>query len=87
MHVGSHFHFFEANKALEFDREKAYGKRLDIPSGNTLRIGAGETKEVTLIDIGGSKKVVGMNGLTNNIANERHKPFALENAKKHGFLK
>ncbi|WQS12715.1 urease subunit beta [Helicobacter pylori] len=87
LHVGSHFHFFEANKALEFDREKAYGKRLDIPSGNTLRIGAGETKEVTLIDIGGSKKVVGMNGLTNNIANERYKPFALENAKKHGFLK
>ncbi len=87
MHVGSHFHFFEANRALEFDREKAYGKRLDIPSGNTLRIGADETKEVTLIDIDGSKKIIGMNGLVNNIANERHKSSAIENAKKHGFLK
>ncbi|WP_104750149.1 urease subunit alpha [Helicobacter cynogastricus] len=87
LHVGSHFHFFEANKALKFDREKAYGKRLDIPSGNTLRIGAGQTRKVQLIPLGGSKKVIGMNGLVNNIADERHKHKALDKAKSHGFIK
>ncbi|CBG40556.1 urease subunit alpha [Helicobacter mustelae] len=87
LHVGSHFHFFEANRALEFDREKAYGKRLDIPSGNTLRIGAGETKTVHLIPIGGSKKIIGMNGLLNGIADDLHKQKALEKAKHHGFIK
>jgi urease beta subunit len=46
--VGSHFHFFEANRALDFDREKADGMKLDIPAGTSIRIEPGDEKEVTL---------------------------------------
>lgn len=63
--VGSHFHFFEANRALDFDRMKAYGMKLDLPSGNSIRIEAGQTKEVDLVEIGGKYYVYGFNMLTN----------------------
>lgn len=62
--VGSHFHFFEVNKRLEFDREAAFGFRLDIPSGTSVRFEPGETKTVRLCALGGARRAHGLNGLT-----------------------
>lgn len=62
--IGSHFHFFETNKALDFDREKAFGFHLDIPAGTAVRFEPGETKEVTLVTFGGTGEIFGLNGLT-----------------------
>ena len=62
--VGSHFHFFEANRALRFDREAAFGMRLDIPAGAAVRFEPGDRKDVTLVAIGGARRVHGLNGLT-----------------------
>lgn len=61
--VGSHFHFFEVNRLLEFDRKAAYGFRLDIPSGNAVRFEPGETKTVSLVSIGGRRIGGGLNAL------------------------
>lgn len=61
--VGSHYHFFETNRALVFDRVKAYGMRLDLPSGTSVRLEPGDVKEVRLIPYGGRRKVFGFNGL------------------------
>ena len=61
--VGSHFHFFEANRALEFDRVAAYGMRLNIAAGTAVRFEPGEQKEVTLVEFGGSRTIHGHNGL------------------------
>ena len=63
--VGSHFHFFEANRALLFEREKAYGMHLDLPAGTAVRIEPGDTREVTLVAYAGSRTVRGFNGLVN----------------------
>ncbi|OIR46422.1 urease subunit beta [Corynebacterium sp. NML130628] len=63
--VGSHFHFAEANSALEFDREAAMGKRLDIPSGTAARLEPGDSRTVELIDFGGKREVHGFNGKVN----------------------
>ncbi len=63
--VGSHFHFFEVNRALHFDRGAALGMRLDIPSGTAVRFEPGDTREVTLVPIGGTRRSVGFNGLVN----------------------
>ncbi|MEC3861011.1 urease subunit beta [Mesobacterium sp. TK19101] len=59
--VGSHYHFAETNPALEFDRDVARGKRLDIASGTAVRFEPGQRREVTLIDIGGNRKIYGFN--------------------------
>ena len=59
--VGSHYHFHETNPALEFDREKARGWRLDIPAGTAVRFEPGQTREVTLVPLGGSRTVFGFN--------------------------
>jgi urease subunit beta len=63
--VGSHFHFFEANAALRFDREEAYGRRLDIPSGTAVRFEPGELRRVTLVPLGGKRIAYGFNGRVN----------------------
>jgi urease subunit beta len=63
--VGSHFHFFEVNNALQFDRKKAYGKRLNIPAGTASRFEPGEEKEVALVDFAGARIVHGHNGRVN----------------------
>ena len=55
--VGSHFHFFEVNKMLQFDRAAAFGFRLDVPSGNAVRFEPGEEKVVTLVELGGNKRL------------------------------
>ncbi len=61
--VGSHFHFFEANPALEFDRAAAFGLRLDIPAGTAVRFEPGDTREVTLVALGGAGRAIGFGGL------------------------
>jgi urease beta subunit len=61
--VGSHFHFFETNRALVFDRETAYGMRLDLPAGTALRFEPGEIKTVHLVALAGSREVYGGSGL------------------------
>jgi urease subunit beta len=57
--VGSHYHFFETNPALKFERKKARGMRLDIPAGTAVRFEPGQTREVTLIPFAGDRKVFG----------------------------
>lgn len=61
--IGSHFHFVEANPRLRFDRDAAYGKRLDIPAGTAIRFEPGETKQVTLVEIAGNRVIRGGNNL------------------------
>ncbi|MSP23483.1 MAG: urease subunit beta [Dehalococcoidia bacterium] len=63
--VGSHFHFFEVNRALRFDRRAAFGLRLDIPSGTSIRFEAGQSHRVMLITFGGTRTILGLNELTN----------------------
>lgn len=63
--VGSHMHFFEVNRALEFDRIKARGFRLNIPAGTAARFEPGDSKEVELVALAGSREVYGLNNLTN----------------------
>jgi len=63
--VGSHFHFFEANKALRFDRAQAFGKRLDIPAGTAVRFEPGDEKVVALVELAGTREVHGLNNLSN----------------------
>ena len=63
--VGSHFHFFEANAALQFDRESTRGQRLDIPAGTAIRFEPGDSREVQLIPFAGGRRVFGFNGLIN----------------------
>src|SRR5258708_10129526 len=61
--IGSHFHFFEVNRAIVFDREEAYGMRLDLPAGTAVRIEPGEVKTVQLVALGGSRQGYGGSGL------------------------
>ena len=63
--VGSHCHFFEVNRGLSFDRKSAYGMRLNIPAGTAVRFEPGDTKEVELVALGGTRTVYGINGLVN----------------------
>ncbi|HEY5769103.1 MAG TPA: urease subunit beta [Terrimicrobium sp.] len=63
--VGSHFHFYETNRALDFDREASRGFRLRIPSGTAVRFEPGDTREVELVALGGSREVHGLNGRVN----------------------
>lgn len=63
--VGSHFHFFETNRALEFDRAAAFGMRLDIPANTAIRFEPGDVKDVTLVPIGGKQHCYGFNDLVN----------------------
>jgi len=82
--VGSHTHFFETNKALVFSREKAYGFRLNIPAGTSVRFEPGDTKEIELTEYVGQKIVYGFNGLVNGKLSTR-KQIAIKKARKLGF--
>jgi urease beta subunit len=62
--VGSHFHFFEVNRALRFDRAQAFGMRLNVPAGTAVRFEPGDEKRVTLVALAGSRQVFGLNALT-----------------------
>jgi len=83
--VGSHFHFFEVNRHLKFDRKAAFGMRLDIPSGTAVRFEPGEEKTVALVEIGGNKRIVGLNGLTNGQTTELNLGKCLHNAQLKNF--
>jgi urease subunit gamma/beta len=84
--VASHFHFFEANKALHFDRAQAFGMRLDVPAGNSVRFEPGMKKAVTLVELGGSATVTGLNNLTNgSVRAAEVKEAALRRARERGF--
>ncbi|HEY0056360.1 MAG TPA: urease subunit beta [Pedobacter sp.] len=63
--IGSHFHFFEANRQLEFEREKAFGMRLNIAAGTAVRFEPGEEKDVELVTFGGKRHIYGFNNLVN----------------------
>ena len=62
--IGSHFHFFEVNRALRFDRAQAFGMRLNGPAGTAVRFEPGDAKRVTLVELAGARQVYGLNGLT-----------------------
>jgi urease beta subunit len=83
--VGSHFHFFEVNRALEFERAASYGMRLQIAAGTAVRFEPGEEKEVTLVDYAGARVVFGHNGLTNGALDDVGvKTAALQRQKDQG---
>ena len=84
--VGSHFPFFEANAELRFDRARAYGFRLDIPSGTAVRFEPGETQTVTLVAVAGQRVVQGGSGLIGGALSDHNKQAALARAKERGFL-
>ena len=86
VYVTSHFHFLEVNKRLRFDRRAAYGKRLDVPSGGGVRWEPGQTVEVSLIDIGGNRRVYGYQGFVNGGLSESQVGEALARARARGFL-
>jgi len=84
--VGSHFHFFETNPGLDFDRKAAYGMRLDIPAGTAIRFEPGTEREVDLVAIGGNRIVHGMAGLINgDLGDEETREAALDAAAEDGF--
>lgn len=85
--VGSHFHFFEVNRLLDFDRDAAFGMRLDIPAGMAVRFEPGDEKEVALVEFGGARRVMGLNALTDgDIDSAEVRARALENARREGFM-
>ncbi len=85
--VGSHCHFFETNRSLKFDREKAYGFRLLVPAGTAVRFEPGEEKRVTLVALGGNRVAYGINGLTHGrLDDPQVKAQAMARAAERGFL-
>jgi urease len=83
--VGSHYHFLETNKALEFDRELAFGRRLNVAAGNSVRFEPGEKKTITLVDIAGKKVVLGGNCLTDGPATPDRLPEVMKRVEEGGF--
>jgi urease subunit beta len=86
LQIGSHFHFFEVNPAMRFEREKAWGMHLDIAAGTGVRFEPGETKQVTLVAYAGARRLVGFNGLVNGgLDAERTKADAMRRLADRGF--
>ncbi len=84
--VGSHFHFFEVNKMMEFDREKAFGKRLNIIASTAIRFEPGESKDVELVPYAGARRIYGHNDLANgDTETEVAKANAMKKVKEQGF--
>jgi urease beta subunit len=86
VHIGSHFHFFEVNRRLRFDRAVAFGMHLDILAGATVRWEPGETKAVRLVEFAGLREIHGFNGLVDGPLTDEGKVAALERARARGFL-
>lgn len=85
--VGSHFHFFETNRALKFDREISYGMRLSIPAGTSVRFEPGDEREVELVTIGGRRVIWGLNGLTQGALDDSEvRDATLRRAREQGFV-
>ncbi|MGG9970707.1 urease subunit beta [Ferruginibacter sp. SUN002] len=83
--VGSHFHFFEVNKQMALNREKAYGMRLNIAAGTAVRFEPGEEKEVELVEFGGDKKVFGFNNLVDGSIDNANIKTAIDRSIKANF--
>ena len=84
--IGSHFHFFEVNRALDFDRASTFGMRLDIPSGTAVRFEPGQEKEVALVEFGGRGRISGFSNLTEGMIDSPEvKDQAIARAKAGGF--
>src|SRR5882724_56310 len=83
--VGSHFHFFESNKALRFDRSAAFGMRLDIPAGTAVRFEPGDEKDVALVELAGAREVYGLNGLTEGSTGADRTSESIMRAAEAGF--
>ena len=83
--VGSHYHFVETNASLEFDREQAYGHRLDIPAGTAVRFEPGELKTVSLVEIAGNKVIRGGNNLADGAVNDAGQQTTLKRVADRGF--
>ena len=83
--IGSHFHFFEVNRQLQFTRAAAYGMRLNIPAGTAVRFEPGEEKEVRLVTYSGAQKVFGFNNLLNGDISEANKEQSVQNALSNNF--
>ena len=86
VYVTSHYHFFEVNKRLRFDRRAAYGRRLDVPSGSGVRWEPGQVLEVRLVDYGGSRRVYGYQGFVNGTLSESQAGEAVARARTQSFL-
>lgn len=85
--VGSHFHFFESNPALDFDRKTAYGMRLDIPAGTAIRFEPGCEEDVNLVAFGGNRVMMGMGGLVEgNLDDDEVRAAAFERAREAGYI-
>jgi urease beta subunit len=84
--VTSHYHFFEINKRLRFERAQAFGMHLDIPPGTTIRFEPGEQRDVRLVEFGGGKRLIGFAGLTRGQANEEARAISIQRARAQGFL-
>ena len=83
--IGSHFHFFEVNDALDFDRGAAFGMRLDVPAGTAVRFEPGDEREVDLVELGGNRSVHGLNRLTEGGTGDADRATALKRAGEAGF--
>jgi urease beta subunit len=84
--IGSHYHFFEVNPLLAFERAKTFGMRLNIPAGTAVRFEPGEGKEVTLVVIAGSQQIFGFHNLANgSTAGEETRQQSLNAAEQRGF--
>jgi urease subunit gamma/beta len=83
--VGSHYHFFEVNRALRFDRERSFGMHLDIPAGTAVRFEPGDERAVDLVAFGGDREVQGLNLLTSGPAGDGDREAALARARDRGF--
>jgi urease beta subunit len=83
--VGSHFHFFEANRALRFERAKAFGMRLNVPAGTAVRFEPGDEKIVTLVELAGAREVYGLNALTDGSTVESRRAASVARAADAGF--
>lgn len=86
--VGSHFHFFEVNRAVEFDRAQAFGKHLNIPSATAIRLEPGEEHQVSLVPFGGKQCVYGFNNLVDNWVgdNSSYQPGKIRSLQKIALL-
>ena len=84
--VSSHYHFFEANRRLEFDRSRAFGMRLDLPAGSGARFLPGERTVVRLVPLAGRREAWGFNGLVNGRLDDTGRAEALRRARERGFL-
>lgn len=85
--IGSHYHFFEVNRFLDFDRPRAFGMRLNVPAGKAIRFEPGDEKDVELVDFGGMRRIVGFDNAVDGSADAEHtRHEAMRRARRSGYL-